>query len=137
MLKKVVIYIFIAVLSVSFTNGSFSFAEGEERDVVKKDKDLEQAIWEYKHENYEEAYALLKTLRKKDPQSSLVAYYLGITCKQLQNFGEARPNLEAAVTLRPRVKNALMELIDLLYKKGDIEEAKKWIAGGEKEKIKQ
>ncbi|MEA3489230.1 MAG: tetratricopeptide repeat protein [Candidatus Omnitrophota bacterium] len=99
------------------------------------DKETQQAIWEYKHENFEEAYDLLKQLRKERPDSSLVAYYLGITCKQLQDYREAKPNLEAAVTLRPKIKNALPELIDVLYKKGDLKEAKKWIKVAEKQEV--
>lgn len=99
------------------------------------DSNLEQAIWQYEHENFEEACALLKDLREKYPQSSLVAYYMGITYKQMQDYRKAKPHLLAAVTLKPKIKNALTELIDLLYKKGDIEEAKQWIKVAEIEDI--
>jgi len=99
------------------------------------DPAMQKAIWEYKHENFEEAYVLLKKLRKERPDSSLVAYYLGITCKQMQKYGEAKPSLEAAVTLHPKIKNALPELIDVLYKKGDLKEARRWIKVAEDQGI--
>ena len=60
---------------------------------VSADEKLQQAIWDYKHENYEEALELLKPLRKEQPESTLIAYYLGITYKQLQDYNKARPNL--------------------------------------------
>ncbi len=102
---------------------------------AKGDEQLTKAIWLYKHEDYEEAYDLLKRLWKERPQSTLVAYYLGVTCKQMQNYDEARSYLEAAVMMKPRIKNALTELIDLLYKKGELDEAKKWIKLAEDEGI--
>ena len=98
--------------------------------------ELEKGIWHYKHENYEEAVKLLKGARSKDPDSSLAAYYLGITYKHLQDYKKARPNLEAAVKLKPPIKGALIELIDLLYKLGETKEAKKWINVAEKEDIR-
>lgn len=102
---------------------------------VSADEKLQQAIWDYKHENYEEALELLKPLRKEQPESTLIAYYLGITYKQLQDYNKARPNLEAAVAMKPRIKNALIELVDILYKKNDLDEAKKWIKVAEEENI--
>ncbi|MFH0732360.1 MAG: tetratricopeptide repeat protein [Candidatus Omnitrophota bacterium] len=92
----------------------------------QKDK-LEQAISLYQHENYEEALQLLKQLRQENPDSSNVAYYTGLTYKRLQDYPSARPHLEAAVTLKPPVKNAYIELIDLLYQSDQTEDAKKWI----------
>ncbi len=96
---------------------------------------LEKAQWLYQHENYEEALALLNQLRTEQPQSSEVAYYLGLTYKRMQDFLAAKPHLEAAATLKPSVKNALLELIDLLYQCDQVDETKKWIAFAEKESI--
>jgi len=97
---------------------------------------LEKGIWHYKHENYEEGLQSLKEARQEDPNSSLAAYYLGLTYKRLQDYEAARPHLEASVSLRPKIKGALIELIDLLYRLGDTEEAKKWIDVSEKEGIR-
>ena len=46
---------------------------------------LEKGIGQYKHENYDEALGTLKTARQEEPESTLAAYYLGLTYKQLQN----------------------------------------------------
>jgi hypothetical protein len=48
-----------------------SFAQEQAKD------ELKNAIWLYEHENYEEALAILKRLRREEPGSSLIAYYLG------------------------------------------------------------
>jgi tetratricopeptide (TPR) repeat protein len=98
--------------------------------------DLEQGIWHFKHENYEEALELLKTAREEDPASSLAAYYLGITHKKLQDYKAARPHLESAVSRKPKIKGALIELIDLLYKLGEIEEAKRWVKVAEEDGVR-
>lgn len=97
---------------------------------------LEKGIWHYKHENYEEALLSLKKAREEKPDSSLAAYYLGLTYKRLQDYDAARPHLEASVSLRPKIKGALIELIDLLYRLGDTEGAKEWIEVSEKEGIR-
>ncbi|MDO8536137.1 MAG: hypothetical protein Q7S30_03925 [Candidatus Omnitrophota bacterium] len=97
-----------------------------------EEKKLDKAIWLFKHENYEEALIFLQELRRDDPQSSITAYYLGLTLKQLQRYKEARPQLEAAATLTPKIGNAVPELIDLLYKLDQLDEAKKWIDVAEK-----
>ena len=96
---------------------------------------LQKAIWLYEHENYEEALEAFTDLSAADQQSSIIAYYLGMTYKQLQDFLSARKYLEAAVTLSPRINNAFPELINLLYQLNELEEAKKWIAIAEKDSI--
>ena len=122
----------VIVLTFALILGGSPFSYGS---AEANDENFEKSIWEYKHENYEEAHKLLVPLREKYPESSMVAYYLGITYKKMQDYKKALPNLEAAVTLKPKVKNALPELIDVLYKKGKLKEAKEWIAVGEKENI--
>ncbi|MDP2922517.1 MAG: tetratricopeptide repeat protein [Candidatus Omnitrophota bacterium] len=105
-------------------------------DQPKTISTLEQGIGQYKHENYEEALTLLKKAREQDPQSTLAAYYLGLTYKQLQSYKEAIPPLKDAVTLSPKIVGALMELVDCFYQLDELEEAKKWIAEAEKEGIR-
>lgn len=94
---------------------------------------IDKAIALYQHEDYEEALEILKSLRAEFPQSSTAAYYLGLTYKKMQDLAKARPDLEAAVTLKPKIDNAVPELIDTLYQIGDIDEAKRWIEVAEKE----
>ncbi|MFC1590495.1 tetratricopeptide repeat protein [Candidatus Omnitrophota bacterium] len=119
------------VVSVISTTTLVGFSEG----AIVKNNNVDEAIWRYEHEDYEEALELLTELQAKDPRSSLIAYYLGLTYKQLQDLPAARPYLEAAVTLRPKIKNAIPALIDVLYQSDDTEEAMKWIVVAEKESI--
>ncbi|MDD5072552.1 MAG: tetratricopeptide repeat protein, partial [Candidatus Omnitrophica bacterium] len=91
---------------------------------------------QYKRENFDEAVVLLKKARQEDPNSSLAAYYLGITYKQLQDYKLAKEQLTDAVTLTPKIKEALVELVEVLYQLGETSEAKSYIATAEKENIK-
>lgn len=96
---------------------------------------LEQGIAEYKKENYEEAAEILARARAQDPASSMAAFFLGLTCKIIGDYPQARSSLEAAVTLSPPIKEGLVELIDVLQQTGLAEEAEKWIGVAEREKI--
>lgn len=96
---------------------------------------FEKGKAEFKDENYEEALASFLEARKLEPSSSTVAYYLGLTYKILESNKEAVTYLREAVTLTPRVREALVELVDALYQTNEIGEAKKWIEVGEKENI--
>ncbi len=96
---------------------------------------VQKGIEQYKLENYEEAVDILKKARSQAPTSSLAAFFLGMAYKQIMDFSKAVANFKDAVTLTPRIKEALPELISLLYKLNDIEEAKKWIAVAEAESV--
>lgn len=97
---------------------------------------LSKGIEDYKEENFEEALESLIKAREEDPNSSLAAFYLGLTYKQLMNYKEAAKNLRDAVTLKPMVKEAVIELVETLYNLNELEEAKKWLDVAEKEDIK-
>lgn len=97
---------------------------------------LEKAIGQFKHENYEEALSLFKKAREEDPKSTVAAYYLGLTYKQLQDYKAAIPNLTDAVTAAPKIKGALIELVDCYYQTNKLDEAKKWIREAETEGIR-
>lgn len=97
---------------------------------------LKQGIANYRAENYDEALEIFKKIRKSDPTSSLAAYYLGLTYKRLENYVEAKVHLKASVNMTPKIKGALIELIDILYRLGEIEEAKKWIKVAEDEGVR-
>ncbi|MDP3787024.1 MAG: tetratricopeptide repeat protein [Candidatus Omnitrophota bacterium] len=97
---------------------------------------LEKGISLYKQENFDEALPILKKAKEEDPNSSLAAYYLGITCKQLQNYKEAKTQLIDALSLTPKIKEALLELVEVLYQLGELNEAKSYIEVAEKENIK-
>jgi tetratricopeptide (TPR) repeat protein len=96
---------------------------------------LEKGIREYRAENYEEALETLKKAREQFPSSSIAAFYLGLTFKQIGNYKESAKNYREALTLAPRVNEAYAELIEMLYNLNELKEAKQWIAEAEKEKI--
>jgi len=127
--KIILVFVIVFIFSLNFPSHCFP------QDSSSSGNKLEKAIWLYQHENYEEALVLFKELRTEEPQSASIAYYRGVTYKKLQNFLEAKPDLETAATLEPKVKEAIPELIDLLYQSEDMEGAKKWIAVAEKEAI--
>jgi len=97
---------------------------------------LERGIGLYKHENYDEALPVLKQAKEEEPDSTLAAFYLGLNYKQLQNYRLAIPHLREAVTKSPKIKGALIELIDCLYQYNELEEAHRWVEEAEREGIR-
>ena len=97
---------------------------------------LEKGIEEYKAENYEEAVDILLAVRYEQPASSIAAFYLGLTYKQMREYRLAERNLREAITLSPPVKDAYLELAEVLYTLDALREAKEWITKSEQEGIK-
>lgn len=97
---------------------------------------FEKGLKEFEEENYEEALQYFLEARKMDPRSSKVAFYLGLTYKIMEQPKEAIPHLRDAVTLTPRIEEALVELIDALWQIDNLKEAKEWVLVGEKEGIR-
>jgi len=89
----------------------------------------------YKQENYEEALGTLNQARREEPRSSTAAFFLGLTYKQMMNYPQAAVHLEDAVTLTPKIKEALLELVDVLIELGRLDDARKWLAVAEQEGI--
>ena len=106
------------------------------QDEKKIKPTLEKGIGQYKHENYDEAIVTLKKAVAEEPASTLASYYLGLTYKQMQDYRNAGVYLRNAVTYSPKIKGALIELIDCLYQLDDLEEAKRWVAEGEREGVR-
>lgn len=98
--------------------------------------ELSEGIEEYKDENFEEALEILIKAREENPTSSIAAFYLGLTYKQLMNYKDAAANFRDAVKLKPSVKEAIVELIEVLYNLDELKEAKEWLNVAEKEGIK-
>ena len=121
----------VSIWITSFFYAPFCFTQEE-----KLSPTLERGIGLYKHENFDEALDVLKRAREEDPSSTLAAYYLGLNYKQLQNYKMAISNLRDAVTYTPKIKGALIELVDCLYNYSELEEAHKWIAEAEREGIR-
>jgi tetratricopeptide (TPR) repeat protein len=97
---------------------------------------LEKGIAEYKAENYEEAADILLSVRYEQPASSIAAFYLGLTYKQMREYRLAERNLREAVTLTPPIKDAYLELAEVLYTLDALKEAKEWTAKAEQEGIR-
>ncbi len=96
---------------------------------------LQDGIAQYKEENYEEAIAILKKVREAEPTSSSAAFFLGLAYKQTLDYPNAMIHLEDAVTLHPKIKEALVELIDVALLLDKREAAKKWIQVAEEAQI--
>jgi len=106
-----------------------------ENDGICESPKLLKGIELYKQESYEEAVELLIEARKDDPSSSAAAFFLGLTYKQMMDYPKAAENLQAAVTLTPKIKEALVKFIDVLIQLDRVEEAEKWISVAEREQI--
>ncbi len=128
---KIRINFFLIILAASLFS-VYLYAQEEK----KLNPTLEKGIGQYKHENYDEALVTLKKAKAEELSSTLAAYYLGLTYKQLQQYKDAVPPLREAVTNLPKIKGALIELIDCLYQLGKLDEAKKWIGEAEREGIR-
>lgn len=96
---------------------------------------LEKGIENYRNENYEEALAFFIEARKEQPTSSIAAFYLGITYKQLKEYQMAEKNLRDSLQLSPPVKDAYLELAEVLYIQNQLNEAEGWTSKAETEGI--
>lgn len=91
---------------------------------------LEKGIELYKQEKYEEAVDVLQKAREQDPTSSAAAFFLGLAYKQQADYQNAATYFRDAVTLTPKIKEALLELIEVLIRLGEkkqLDEARKWL----------
>jgi tetratricopeptide (TPR) repeat protein len=96
---------------------------------------LKEGIRQYQADNYEEAVELFQKARKEAPQSTIAAFWLGMAYKVQSDYPNALPNLTDAVTLHPPIKEALVELIDVLYRLDRLEEANKWLSVAERDGV--
>ena len=97
---------------------------------------LDKGISEFKAENYEEAIQFLIKAREQQPESSMAAYYLGMTYHQMGEYRQASKHLRDAIRLTPSVKEAYPELIQALINFNELKEAKDWITQAERENVK-
>lgn len=96
---------------------------------------LSEGIRQYQEENYEEAIEILKKARQEDPSSSTAAFFLGMSYKQTGDLLNAAPAFQDASTLKPAVKEAVVELIDALVQLERFDEALVWIDTAERNGI--
>ncbi len=124
--KRAAVSLFFCGVIFPFLLSQTAFCEGQY---------LREGVEQYRAENYEEAIDILIKARQEDPQSSAAAFFLGMAYKQTIAYPKAAENLRAAVELTPRIKEALVELIDTLLLLEQLEEAQKWVAVAEEEEI--
>jgi len=124
-MRKAILCLFLMMFFHSGPAGNLDAAENF----------LARGISEYKAENYEEALESLIKAREQQPESSMAAYYLGLTYKQMGNYGESAKQLSDAVRLSPPVEDAYPELVRVLYDRNQLREAKDWIAKAERQGI--
>lgn len=96
---------------------------------------LMQGIRHYEDESFEEAVETLSRVRRQEPDNTLAAFFLGLSYKQVMDYERALEHLEAAVSQAPRIKEALVELVDTALILGRPETAATWIAEAEAEGI--
>src|SRR4030042_1313326 len=122
--KKIIFFMFLVVMLILGKTGHLSAQSL-----------LDTGIKEYKAENYEEALEILTKGKSQQPDSSLIAFYLGLTYKQMGHYREATTQFEEALRLSPPAKDAYPELIETLYYLNEIKEAKDWMDRAEKERV--
>jgi tetratricopeptide (TPR) repeat protein len=96
---------------------------------------IQKGINEYRDESYEEAIVTLTKARADEPGSSAAAFFLGMAYKQTMDYEKALINLLDAVNLTPRIKEALIEVVDVAMQLGKLDVAKHWVNIAEKEDI--
>jgi tetratricopeptide (TPR) repeat protein len=97
---------------------------------------LDRGMAEFKAENYEEALEFLIKAREQQPESSMAAYYLGMTYNQTGEYRKATKHLRDAIRLTPSVQEAVPEWIQALIHLNELKEAKEGIAKAEQEGVK-
>ena len=123
-MKKVAAVISIFLLSLVFN----SLALGQASTPL-----LDEGIKQYQNENLEEAIEVLTRARAADSNSSMAAFVLGMAYKRTNDLPYAEKNLRDAVGLTPKIKEAYVELIDVLYQLDKIAEARKYLEIAESE----
>ncbi|WP_353683483.1 tetratricopeptide repeat protein [Thermodesulfovibrio sp. 3907-1M] len=119
MLKKISINSFLALILIFIP--FLAYAE-----------DLQKAVEQYRAENYEEAFEILKEVYKTKP-STMAAFYLGLTYKQTGDYRAAKDYFYKALTGTPRINDAYVEVAEVLYFLGELKEAIHWLDEAERE----
>src|SRR4030042_6435742 len=81
--KKIIFFMFLVVMLILGKTGHLSAQSL-----------LDTGIKEYKAENYEEALEILTKGKSQQPDSSLIAFSLGLTYKQMGHYREATTQFE-------------------------------------------
>ncbi|MEW6602874.1 MAG: tetratricopeptide repeat protein [Nitrospirota bacterium] len=106
-----------------------AWAQGENAD-------LQRGIAEFRQENFEEAIDSLTKAYNSEPASSLPAYYLGMTYKNLQNYKAAKKYFVIAIDLSPKIKELYLELAEVNYQLGELQGALDILKKAESENVR-
>lgn len=98
--------------------------------------DLQRGIAELRQENFEEAIDSLYRAFEAEPASSQPAYYLGMTYKNLQNYREAKRYFLIAVDRTPKIREIYLELAEVSYQLGELDEAMDILKKAESENVR-
>ncbi len=125
--KKLTVFVVICSLFVIFS---------QPVPAQTQSPDLQRGIAEFQQENFDEALESLIKARNAQPQSSLPAYYLGMTYKNLENYSEAKKYLKSAINLKPEIKEAVLELAEVNYDLGNFQDAYDLLMTAEKDNVR-
>lgn len=114
----------------------FSLAAVAPGQAASDDATTQRAIIEYKRENYEEALQLLMEARKTEGRTTLSDYYTGLCQKQTGSYADAVESLTSAAQGKPPVKDAAVELVAALLNLERPDDAMKWVAWAERERVR-
>ena len=120
--------------SIFFLVGFSNSAKSEEISNMQPWLIFKNAVNQYKEENFEEALQLFKKLETIKP-STVVYYYLGLCYKETGEYEKAKNYFLKAVTNKPPVFDAYIELINIYYQLGELKKAEEWIKKAEALKI--
>ncbi len=93
-----------------------------------------QGIINYREENFEEAVITLKQAYNACP-STKIAFYLGLCYKQMGEYEKSEKFFKMAISSKPIIYDAYVELIQILYEVNRLDEAEKFLNKAEKEGI--
>lgn len=96
---------------------------------------LNRGIQEYRAENFEEAFDYFYKARQQNRDSSLIAFYLGLVYKQTGDYEKAIDYFQEAISLKPPVIEAFIEIIEMYYNIDKTKEALEYINKAEIQKI--
>ena len=102
----------------------------------EENPDLQRGIADLRQGNYEEALESFLKVSGDEPKSSVAAYFLGVTYKNLQDYEKAEKHLKEAFNLEPRVKEAILELAEVQFKLDKLSEALTIVAVAEGEGVR-
>lgn len=138
-----IFWIIITIHSLSTIQNAFAADEHETPFYLAQTQQtqttiLKEGIDLYRQKEFEKAVEVLIKAREQEPSSTTAAFFLGLAYKQVLDYPNAAKQFRDAVTLTPRIKEALIEIADVLQKMGEKEnlaEAKKWLEEAKNLKI--